>query len=161
MSKVVLGAGREQGDGLPGGGFAVLAPMLLGFTAPLIVLILLDPSVLSHARTAITSVLAILFVIVTVIFIYSVFAQKLLVSVALEPEAGVASFHYASTFASDTEEVPLASIRAIRTSQRYDHDGYASPSVELVMVNGDCIVLPEGVTAADAAQADALLRRMR
>jgi hypothetical protein len=158
MNKVVLGHGGD--DATSGGvrGYAMLVPVLVGLIAPLVLIVLLNPAMLENARAGVMTLLVVLFCLVTLIFIYSVFAQKVLARVIFDPALRKAQFVHESLFAADIEELPFDRIRELRVHQHYDRDGYSAPRAELVLRNGDVILLPEGILAAHCLEVNALLR---
>jgi hypothetical protein len=136
-----------------------LVPVLIGLTAPVLVLSIIDPRALANASVIFHIYLFLVFVIATGAYIYSVVDPGEITKVVFDKQSRVVTVNRAGLFATSALEIPFSDIAAVRVESRYDDDGYQSHVPMLVLTDHKIVPLPAGTTEQDVATMRALMRR--
>jgi hypothetical protein len=145
-NRLLLSDGTDpKGAGLD---LQALSPVLIGFLAPFVVLLLLDPAALRHVQFAATLVLILGFVLSAAVFVHSALTPGRTTAVSLDPKARVATITRRGAFASRCRNIPFAEVEALELATTYDDDGYPTQAPELHLASGEVIALPAGTSEA-------------
>ncbi|MEL6298198.1 MAG: hypothetical protein AAFV26_08025 [Pseudomonadota bacterium] len=161
MSEVALDR-RRKSDAVAaevrrGMKFDALAPLLLGFISPLIVIALLDPAVFREARGVIVASLILVMVVAAIAFTYGVLVPKAITGIRFDPSERAAILTSSNFFAEEQEMISFRNILDLREVKGYDRDGYQEAHSEIVTRNGDRVVLPFELPRAQLNDARRLL----
>ena len=133
-------------------GLSALAPMVLGFVAPLIALVLVDPALLRDGREFLVALLLVVMFVASALFAYGVFMPKNLTTLRVNPAGKAVEMVYSNALAEEVDSIAFAQIADIRAVRAYDRDGYSAARHVIVQRNGDQISLPAGVVQGNLEQ---------
>ncbi|MEO0729796.1 MAG: hypothetical protein AAFY64_05385 [Pseudomonadota bacterium] len=119
-----------------------LAPLFLGFAAPLLVVVFLDHPIVSEARGLFVLLLCAMLAVVGVLFLIAVFAPRTLNGIAMDETRSSVILTYSNILSDEARPIPLKRIRRIEQLAAYDQDGYPRGAGEIIMRNGERITLP-------------------
>ncbi len=124
------------------------SPAIIGLVAPILLMMIVDPGMLKHARFLIIAVLIPMLVISIGIYAYSVLNPGEVCGLVVDAASRKLELVEANIFASRKTEVSFSEIANARVVAGYDRDGYATSIAELVLRNGQRVPLPAGTAAA-------------
>lgn len=122
--------------------FGGLAPLILGFVAPLLVLLFIDPPFIREARGLLVIFMAFVGAAVSLLFLFAVFVPKALTSITIDPQRASLVLISENGLATTEDLVRLSDIRRVSVVSSYDKDGYPEGAGEIIMRTGDRIPLP-------------------
>lgn len=150
-------ADAVEADVRKGMRFDALAPMLLGFISPLIVIALLDPVMFRDSHGVIIACLILIMVVATIAFTYGVMVPKSLTGVRFDPADRTAVLTSSNFFAEETTAISFRNILDLRQTKGYDRDGYSATRCEIVTRDGNKVILPFELPRAQFDDARRLL----
>lgn len=130
-------------------GWHAVAPIAVGSAAPMIISMLLAPSLFAKAMPFVMLAMAALLVGVVAIAIYSLLRKGDVVSMTFDPASRVVELTHGGLFATSLTRLPAASIVSIEMASAFDDDGYRWQYPELVTRRGERFVLPAGITNSE------------
>ncbi|MEO1694133.1 MAG: hypothetical protein AAFR55_02725 [Pseudomonadota bacterium] len=148
------GQPRASGDG-PSFKIQALAPLALGFSAPILVLVFIDHPLIQEARHIFILMLFALFAVLGALFLFAMFAPRTLSGLALDPSGQSLVLTYSNLLSDSDEHMPIVRVRRILQVAAYDQDGYARGAGEIVLRTGERIALPFAPPADCVAAFDA------
>lgn len=119
-----------------------IAPLLLGFSAPLLVIIFLNPPFLREARDAFIVLLAMMLIVVMGLFLFAVFMPRALKELRIDAANGRLLLTYANALSLEVQELDVQKIRSVRVNKSYDQDGYPVETGTIVMKDGSQVAVP-------------------
>ncbi|MFM9940739.1 MAG: hypothetical protein ACKVP7_14745 [Hyphomicrobiaceae bacterium] len=139
----------SDGSVNPEAGFAsrlsrAASPVIIGLVAPILLMMIIDPSMLKHARFLIVAVLIPMLIISIGIYTYSVLNPGEVCGLVVHQAARKLEIVEANIFASRKTEVAFSEIANARVVAGYDRDGYPTSVAELVLRTGQRVPLPAG-----------------
>jgi hypothetical protein len=138
---------------------AAAVPCLVGLAGPLLLGLLLEPTLLRHPHFVISAVLIPVLLGATGIYAYCVLVPGDVRGVMADPVTRTLHIMQANAFATRTYSLPFEAIAAVRAVQGYDRDGYGERRMELITRRNEQILLPEGLTQAQVAELKRMLGR--
>ena len=151
---IVFGLAANEG----GHRFA-LAPVLLGLSAPVLVLLLIDPRALGSASLVIQLYLCALFAVAVGAYLVSVFETGDVTRVTMDTKKRRFLVERTGLLAKSTLEIPYVDVATIRIEARYDDDGYQTTMPVLVLTTRETVPLPAGTTENDVATMRSMMKR--
>lgn len=136
-----------------------LPPVLLGFLAPMLLFLLIDPRAITNASVIVHFYMIAIFVIASAAYLISVFETGEITSVTFDKGARRVSVERTGVLAKSLMELDFADVATVRVETRYDDDGYQTAIPVIVLTTRETIPLPAGTTEADVANMRAVLRR--
>jgi hypothetical protein len=124
------------------------APVVIGLMAPILLMQLLDPAILKHARFLVVAVLIPLLLVSVAIYVYSVLNPGDVCGLVVDPKARRVEVVQANMFASRRTGIAFSDIAKVHVVAGYDRDGYAESRAELVLLTGERVPLPAGTADA-------------
>lgn len=137
---------------------AALPPILIGLSAPVIVLVLIDSHALGSASLLVQLYVYALFVIATLLFIISVFEQGEVTRVTVEKPARRILIERTGMLARSVTELPFADIASVRMETRCDDDGYETTCPLIILTTRETIPMPVGTTESEIAMMRGLIK---
>ena len=148
-NRLVLSDGSVDPEAGRAAGLASSAsPLILGLIAPIVVLMVIDPSALRHAQFLIVAILLPLLFASIAIYAYSVLNPGDVAGLLVDPAERAVVLTQANGFASRRTAIAFEDIVNARIVANYDRDGYATTRGELALQSGERILLPAGMTEA-------------
>jgi hypothetical protein len=147
--RLVAGEVRGDLDGRRRIGLHAVLPVVIGLSAPLLALALIDPLAFRSAKVVLAAFLGTGFIILTGLFAISVFHPGQPVSLVVDRARRLVTLVVAGPLSSSAEAIPFEEIRALRFETRYDKDGYAMTVGELALRDGTSLLVPAGLTESD------------
>jgi hypothetical protein len=141
-TRVLLAGDGGAGAVASGLNLHAIAPILIGLAAPVIVLSLMSPAFLAHARFLILALLCGLFLVATVLFAMSLLLHGPLSALSIDTEGRAIELVYSGMFANKGVQIPFSDIASLKLTTHYDDDGYRFAAPELVLRNGSRMLLP-------------------
>lgn len=135
-----------------------LAPVLIGLSAPVLVLLLVDAQALGSVNLIIQLYVYALFVIATLLFVISVFDQGEVTRITVEKSAKRVLIERTGMLARSVSELPFSDIASVRMETRCDDDGYETTIPLIVLTTRDTLPMPAGTTESEIAAMRALLK---
>jgi hypothetical protein len=152
-TRLVLGA-SGSGDGEASRfNLHMLSPILLGFTAPILAIGLIDPAGLTHARYIIVALLASLLLLASVIFGLSLLWPGEITSIVFDTKTRKIEFVQSGLLANSSIEVHFDQVANIGVASRFDRDGYPFTQAEIQLRDGQRVALPADTTKESLAAA--------
>ncbi len=136
-------AGRVQGLA------NAASPVILGLVAPILLMMVIDPSMLRHAQFLIVAVLIPMLFISIGLYAFSVFNPGEVAGLIADPSRRILEVVQSNWFATRRTELPFNEVGAIRLTSVYDHDGYAVQRGEIELQSGTRIELPAGLGSSE------------
>jgi hypothetical protein len=152
-SRFVLGNDQSQGRVSGRFNLHMLSPILLGLSAPMLVIGVIDPAIIQHGRAIIFALLASMLMVTTVLFAASLLWPGDVTAIIVDAKARKVEFVQSGLLATSTVEVHFDQIAAIGLASRFDDDGYPFSQPEIQLRDGQRVALPEGSTAETIAAA--------
>lgn len=134
-------------DGRAGVDYQALSPILLGFMCPFVLILLVNPVALQHARFVIVLTLILVFVLAAVAFIHSALTPGETTGVVFDRQAEIATITRRGAFSSRSLTVAFDDIDWMGVTTQYDQDGYPTETPEMYLASGEVIALPQGSSA--------------
>ena len=156
-SRLVLGDDQIRGRVSGRFNFHMLSPILLGLSAPMLVIAVIDPSIIQHGRTILFALLASMLMVATVLFAASLLWPGDVTAIIVDAKARKVEFVQSGLLATSTVEVHFDQIAAIGLASRFDDDGYPFSQPEIQLRDGQRVALPEGSTTESIAAAKRVL----
>jgi hypothetical protein len=125
------------GDAQGGGRTSSLSPVLIGVMAPMLLGLLVAPTILQGAAGVIGALLVFVLVLSLGAYVLSVLAPGEPVGFSFDTQARSASILREGIVARSRIEVPFSEIGRLKSVARFDRDGYECSAVELLTGNGD------------------------
>ena len=119
-------------------------PLMIGLAAPLVLMMVIDPTALRHTQFLIVAILIPMLIAAVGIYAYSVLNPGEICGVVVDPAARKVQLVQANLFAARHVDLPFAEISGARVVMGYDRDGYATTRAELMLRSGDRVALPAG-----------------
>lgn len=135
------------------------APMILCLAAPILVMMLIDPSILRHASFLLLAILVPMLLVSVGIYIFSVLNPGDIAGVIADAGRREVDLLHANAFATRRTTIAFADIANVRLIAAYDRDGYATERGELLKVNGERVLLPVGIDGAEISALKGIIRR--
>lgn len=129
-----------------------VAPVIIGLAAPILVMLVIDPSALKHARFLVVAVLMPILFVAIGLYIYSVLNPGAVRGLVADMASRQVEIIQANLFAARKTAIPFADIASARVIHGYDPDGYPVSIAELLLRNGDRIELPAETTEAEVQE---------
>lgn len=129
----------------------VLSSVLIGLAAPMIAVMLIDPTALRHTRVAVALLLTTIFFISVILFAHSLLLPGNVRAVAFDPVTRNATLMRDGLFAANDLDIPFSLIRSLRVEQTEGEQGHADVKALLVMTTREAIELPVGTTESHLA----------
>lgn len=123
--------------------------VLIGLTAPMAVVLLVDPLVLTRAMQVLPGLLTPIMFVIIAIFVYCVLVPGEVAAVSADRDDRTLTVIEANLFARRRTVLAFHEIADVRMNEVYDHDGYQSRRAEIVLRDGQSIVLPPWVGDAE------------
>lgn len=134
------------------------SPVIIGLAAPILLMLIIDPSALKHARFLVVAVLMPMLFVAIGLYVYSVLDPGDVRGVVADIANRRLDVIQSNYFATRKTVVPFADIAGAKLVHGYDPDGYPMSVAEVVLVNGDRFALPPETTEADMKDLRAALR---
>jgi hypothetical protein len=131
-----------------------LSPVMIGIIAPVLLGLIIAPSILQGAAGVIGALLIVVLALALGAYILSVLAPGEPVGFAFDPQARTATVLRHGMVARSRIVIPFAEIARLKSVSRFDRDGYEQSAVELHTRNGD-----SWIVSADATEAELLALR--
>lgn len=131
----------------------MLSPILLGFTAPLLAVGLIDPVGLRHGRLLFVVLLTAVLVLAAFLFLLALLWPGDLVAVVIDGRNRQLAFVHRGLLADMAVEAPFEQVASIGIEQRFDPDGYPFTQAEIRLRDGQRVPLPPGTTVSSMAAA--------
>lgn len=147
---IVLGDAAST-DASRGVNLDVLSSVLIGLAAPMIAVMLIDPTALRHTRVVVALLLTTIFFISVILFAHSLLLPGNVRAVAFDPVTRIATLIRDGLFAANDLDIPFGLIKSLRVEQTGDADGHANVKAMLVMTTREAIELPIGTTESHLA----------
>ncbi len=141
------------------GRWHLLMPVLIGLTAPVLALLVVDPRALASFSVMIQIYLIAMLIIATGAFVISIFDQGEVTKVVFDKESKLVIVEKTGLLARKSIEVPFVDIANIRIETRYDDDGYKAAVPVLTLSSRETIQLPAGTGEAEIAAMRAIIGR--
>lgn len=135
------------------------APMILGLAAPILVMMLIDPSILRHASFLLLAILVPMLLVAVGIYAFSVINPGDLAGVIADAQRQEVDLLHANAFAIRRTTIAFEDISNVRLIAAYDRDGYATERGELLLQNGERVLLPVGIDGAEINALKGIIRR--
>jgi hypothetical protein len=135
-----------------------LPPILLGFLAPLLVLLAVDPRALSDFSVITHVYMFVILVITTAAFLISVFETAEVTSVTIDKSTKTVHVERVGMVAKSVMDIDFADVATVRIETRYDDDGYQTAMPVIVLTTREVVPMPEGTTEADVAKMRGILK---
>ena len=147
QSRLVLSDGSVDPEaGRASGLVNAAAPVILGLVAPIVVMMVIDPTALRHVQFLVTTILVPLLFVSVAIYAYSVLNPGEIAGLVVDPAERTIVLTQANAFAARRTAIAFEDIATARLVSDYDQDGYGSTRGELVLTSGDRVPLPAGLT---------------
>lgn len=130
-------------------GWHAIAPIAVGSAAPMIITVLLAPSLFAKAMPFVMLAMAALLVGVVAIAIYSLLRKGDVVSVTFDPTSRSVELTHGGVFATSQTRLPVESIVSIEMASAFDDDGYRWQYPELLTRRGERFALPAGISNSE------------
>jgi hypothetical protein len=140
------------GDAEVAGRSSWLSPVMIGITAPVVLGLLVAPSILQGAAGFIGALLAVVLVFALGAYILSVLAPGEPVGFAFDTQARSAAVLRAGMVARSRIEIPFSEIARLKSVSRSDRDGYERSAFELQTRDGDSWIVSADVSEAELAK---------
>ncbi len=127
------------------------SPLLVGLLVPLVIVYMLDPAMLRHARFVITLLLVAVMVVAAALYIASVLTSGDVRSVILDVRNRVVELVMDGAFATSNLKVPFDEIATVKRIRVGGREGYGESRMLIELRNKQLIELPEDMTDADIA----------
>lgn len=141
------------------GRLQLLLPVLIGLSAPVLALLVVDPRALASFSVMIQIYLIALLIIATIAFVISIFDQGDVTNVIFDRTSKIVIIERTGLLARKLTEVPFVDIANIRIETRYDDDGYQAAVPFLTLSTHETIQLPAGTGEVEVAAMRAILGR--
>lgn len=152
--RIVLSADGSDDVAASEAGYKVssaVLPLMLGITAPALLVMLIDPNIVVRQPFLVSVVLIPLLVVALAIFAYCVLFAGEISALIADREKKTLEVVETNLFASRTTPLSFRDIVSIGQRTRYDEDGYANSSSELVLKSGRRIPLPAWLEEQEVA----------
>jgi hypothetical protein len=136
-----------------------LSPVLLGLAGPLVLMVVLGPSILDHAQFLFSMILLTILIISAGMFTFSVVMRGPVAAVVFDRPTRSVNIIRQGVFANSITVLPFDAVHKIQIASAYDDDGYRREIAELITTEGTSIVLPAGVIEAQIRAAKVILGR--
>ena len=159
-TRVVFSDGSMDPDsGRAAGMINAAAPLIIGLVAPILVFLLIDPSVLLNAPFLVSTILLPLLGFSVAVYAYSVLNPGDVAGVIVDREKRYVELVQANFFATRRTTLAFGEIASVRMASEYDQDGYAEPRAELILETGETVALASITSAAELQALKAALGR--
>ena len=135
-----------------------LVPILIGLSAPALVLLLIDPHALASASLVIQLYLYALFAIATGAYLVSLFDTGEVTRVTMDNKARRFIVERTGMLVKSETEILYADVATIRVETRYDDDGYQTSVPVLVLTTRETVPLPAGTTEGNVVAMRAMMK---
>lgn len=125
------------------------SPVIIGLAAPILLMMVIDPGALKHARFLVMAVLMPMLFVAVGLYIYSVLDPGEVRGVVADIAQRRLEIVQANLFATRKTTVPFSDIVSARLVHGYDPDGYPLSVAEVLLESGERIVLPPETSEAE------------
>lgn len=150
QGRLVMSDGTVDPEaGMAQGLASAASPVILGLVAPILLMMVIDPSMLRHAQFLIIAVLIPMLLVSIALYAYSVINPGEVAGLIADPSNRMLQIVQSNRFATRRTELPFNEIDAIRMTSVYDRDGYAVQRGEIELQSGMRIELPTVLGVAE------------
>ncbi len=135
-----------------------LPPILLGFVAPLLVFLVVDPRALADFSVITHVYMFVILVVTAAAFLISVFETAEVTSVTIDRPSRTVRVERVGMVAKSEMDIDFADVATVRIETRYDDDGYQTAMPVIVLTTREVVQMPDCTTEADVAKIRAILK---
>lgn len=161
MSLIRSSSPAGSGDGFATALSAALVPVLLGLSAPAVIVAFAKPDLLANTGVVFAAYMSAIFICASVAFFAALAEKSDVVGFRVVDWQKKVVIQTKGLIADRERGIAFGDIAAVRMATRQSKDGYETAVPVLALKSGETVLLPAGTTESDIAMLRDALQRGR
>lgn len=158
-NQLVLVDPNDPDASRPYQGLHAVSPILTGLAAPFVALLFVAPRGFANLGIIAPAILLLVMLATGIIFLHGVFTAGRIAALTFNPGKRTVDIIQTGLFTRRVTSLPFNEVAGLRSASQYDRDGYRYATTELVLRNGEALVVPMQPTPAELEAVRGMLAR--